>query len=75
MKQYNNVYIADEDKFIVRKEDNFVMGKDICLHPSDNINNYEERKITDEELKVFKANAGISVIETNENQEEENEEL
>lgn len=53
MKQKDSVYTAEKGKLIVRKEDNFIMGPDIDLGSNDDINNYEEREFTEEEIKEF----------------------
>ena len=62
MKHINNTsrYIADSGKFIVRKSDNFIMGKDIDLGSSDNINNYKELKYTKKSYKEFYLSIGYN---------------
>ena len=59
MTQNGNIYIADEGKLIVRKSDDFIMGPDIDLGSADNINNYEERDFTQEEIDAFFESVGI----------------
>lgn len=46
----SNVYEADYSNVIVRKADNFTMGIDVCLGEEDSIDNYTERKATEEEI-------------------------
>lgn len=46
-------YSAGEGSLIVRKSDNFVMGKTIDLGSEDSIDNYEEKLFTKEELDAF----------------------
>lgn len=53
MNYENNLYKAEKGKLIVRKEDNFIMGPAIDLGSNDDINNYEEREFTEEEIKEF----------------------
>jgi hypothetical protein len=62
MKHQENTsrYIAEEGKLIVRKADNFIMGPDIDLGSADNIDNYEEKSFTEEEMKAFYESAGIN---------------
>lgn len=49
MVQKGNIYTAEEGKIIVRKSDNFIMGKDIDLGIDDSINNYQEIDEPEEE--------------------------
>ena len=46
----SNVYEADYGNVIVRKADDFTMGVEVCLGEEDDIDNYTERKATDEEI-------------------------
>lgn len=62
MKHIDNTskYTADSGKFIVRKSDNFIMGKDIDLGSSDNIKNYKELKYTKKSYKEFYLSIGYN---------------
>ena len=60
MTQNGNIYTADEGKLIVRKADDFIMGPDIDLGSADDINNYEEREFTQEEIDAFFESVGIT---------------
>lgn len=53
MNYENNLYKAEKGKLIVRKVDNFIMGPAIDLGSNDDINNYEEKEFTKEEIKEF----------------------
>jgi len=44
----NTLYLADEGKTFVRKDDAFVMGTGIDLGINDSIDNYEEVELTEE---------------------------
>ena len=61
MKHIENtsIYKADEGCFIVRKKDNFIMGEDIDLGSADSIDNYEDKKYTEEEYKEFYKSIGM----------------
>ena len=58
-----NIYKADEGCFIVRKEDNFIMGEYIDLGSADNIDNYKDEPYTEEEYKEFYKSIGIDINE------------
>ena len=60
MTQNGNIYTADEGKLIVRKADDFIMGDSIDLGSADNIENYEEREFTQEEIDAFFESVGIT---------------
>ena len=53
MTNEGNKYFAEEGKFIVRKEDGFIMGENIDLGSEDSIKNYEEKEYTEEEYDAF----------------------
>lgn len=55
MKHIENtsIYKADEGCFIVRKEDNFIMGEEIDLGSADSIENYKDEPYTEESYKEF----------------------
>ena len=59
MTQNGNLYKAGEGKLIVRKADDFIMGDIIDLGSEDNIDNYEEREFSKEEIKAFFESVGI----------------
>ncbi len=59
MKQNGINYTADEGNFIVRKQDGFIMGEDICLGSADSIDNYEEQPYTEESYEAFYESIGI----------------
>lgn len=60
MKQETDtLWYADEGKFIVRKNDNAVMGEGINIGVEDSIDNYMEREYTQEEFEQFYANLGM----------------
>lgn len=59
MKQDGIMYYAEEGNFIVRKEDNFIMGEDICLGETDNIENYKEEPYTEESYNAFYESIGM----------------
>ena len=63
MKHIENtsIYKADEGCFIVRKEDNFIMGEDIDLGSADSIDNYKDEQYTEESYKQFYESIGINV--------------
>lgn len=75
MKHIDNTsrYIADSGKFIVRKSDNFIMGKDIDLGSSDSIDNYKEEEYTEESYKKFYLSIGYNEedIPSDDNKEKE----
>lgn len=54
-----NIYTADEGKLIVRRADGFIMGDALDLGAGDDIANYEEREVTDEERAAFFASIGM----------------
>lgn len=56
----NQHYQADKGKLIVRIEDDFIMGPDIDLGSEDSIENYEERKFTEKEIKDFYESIGLT---------------
>ena len=58
----NNIYMADEGKFIYNRDDDTIIGIGICLGIKDDIDNYYEAQYTQDEYdKVF----GISNEESN----------
>ena len=59
MRKENNMYYAADSKLIVRKSDGKIMGDAICLSESDNIDNYEERDFTKEEITAFNESVDI----------------
>ena len=59
MTNEGNKYFAEEGKFIVRKEDGFIMGEDIDLGSEDSIKNYEEKAYTEEECDAFYKSIGM----------------
>lgn len=60
MKQINeHLYEADHGCFIVRKEDNFIMGEGIDLGTSDSIDNYIDSPYTEESYKEFYLSIGM----------------
>lgn len=61
MRQENNMYYAEPGKLIFRKSDDFIMGDAICLHEEDDINNYEERDVTEVEMNAFFDSIGIDI--------------
>ena len=58
-------YKADEGCFIVRNEDNYIMGEDICLGSADSIENYHDEKYNDEGYKACYESIGIDLEERN----------
>jgi hypothetical protein len=59
MRQENNMYYADGEKnLIVRKKDQFIMGPAVFLGETDQIENYEEKSFSDEELRAFYESIG-----------------
>lgn len=70
MKQIENtsIYKADEGCFIVRKEDNFIMGEEIDLGTSDDISNYEEQPYTEESYEAFYKSIGMESPKSRERQ-------
>ena len=59
MKKINeHFYEADDGCFIVRKEDNFIMGEGIDLGLTDSIDNYEDVPYTEESYKAFYISIG-----------------
>lgn len=59
MTQDGNNYYAEDGMFIVRKEDNFIMGEDIDLGSADSIDNYEEQPYTEESYNQFYEKLGV----------------
>lgn len=51
-------YNANNGCFIVRKQDGFIMGEDICLGSADNIDNYEDQAYTEESYEAFYTSIG-----------------
>ena len=72
MKHIENtsIYKADEGCFIVRKEDNFIMGEDIDLGSADNIENYKDEQYTEESYKEFYKSIGILPLKASQKDEE-----
>jgi len=58
-------YKADEGCFIVRNNDNYIMGEDICLGSADSIENYHDEKYNDESYKAFYESIGIDIEKRN----------
>ena len=46
-------YKAADGCFIVRKEDDLIMGEFVCLGNLDSIENYEDREYTEESYRDF----------------------
>jgi hypothetical protein len=61
MKHIDNtsIYTAEDGKLIVRKADGFIMGPDIDLGSADDIENYEEKEFSEEEIDAFYESIGI----------------
>jgi hypothetical protein len=59
MIQEGNIYTAEEGKLIVRISDDFIMGPSIDLGSADNIDNYEERSFSQEEMNNFWDSVGM----------------
>lgn len=66
MKKEGNIYTADKGCFIIRKADGFIMGEDIDLGSSDSIDNYEDRKYTEEEYEQFYKELGVDITNNKE---------
>jgi hypothetical protein len=60
-KENTSIHKADDGKLIVRKSDNFIMGDSIDLGSADNIDNYEEREFTEEEINSFYESVGLNI--------------
>lgn len=58
-------YKANEGCFIVRKEDNYIMGEDICLGSADSIDNYTDVEYTEESYKAFYESIGVDIEKKN----------
>lgn len=56
----NRYYIANKGNFIVRKENNEIIGTDIVLVKDDSINNYIEQPYTKESFLTFYKDKGLS---------------
>ena len=54
-------YEADEGCFIVRKEDDFIMGEAIDLGSSDSIDNYKDIPFTEDSYKEFYESIGVEI--------------
>lgn len=54
-----NIYTAEDGKFIVRAEDHFIMGEDICLGSADAIENYGEEPYTKQSYLDFYSSCGM----------------
>lgn len=65
MKQNKNHYVAKDGNFIVRKKDNFIMGKDIYLGENDSIDNYTEKPYTEESYAEFYKKYGVKNVAEN----------
>lgn len=61
IKKDERRYKAADGCFIVRKADDFIMGKSISLGSSDNIDNYEDRPYTEESYREFYESIGMEV--------------
>lgn len=76
MRQINeHLYEADSGCFIVRKEDNFIMGEAIDLGSSDSIDNYKDVPFTEDSYKEFYESIGVETPQTEEtfrSEEEQN---
>lgn len=60
MKQISeHLFKADSGCFIVRKEDNFIMGEAIDLGTADSIDNYTDSPYTEESYKEFYLSIGM----------------
>lgn len=60
MKQINeHLYEAEQGCFIIRKEDNFIMGEVIDLGTADSIDNYTDSPYTEESYKEFYLSIGM----------------
>lgn len=61
MKHIENssIYEAAENCLIVRKADGFIMGDTIDLGSSDDIENYEDKEFSEEEINNFYESLGI----------------
>lgn len=60
MKQISeHLFEADPGCFIVRKEDNFIMGEAIDLGTADSIDNYTDSPYTEESYKEFYLSIGM----------------
>ena len=60
MKKINeHLYEADSGCFIVRKEDDFIMGEAIDLGLSDSIDNYKDVPFTEDSYKEFYESIGV----------------
>ena len=73
MKHIENtsIYKADKGCFIVRKSDDFIMGEDIDLGSSDNIENYKDVPYTKESREEFYKSIGMEVPTDDDEIEEE----
>ena len=62
MRQINeHLYEADSGCFIVRKEDNFIMGEAIDLGLTDSIDNYKDVPFTEDSYKKFYESIGVEI--------------
>ena len=67
MKKINeHFYEADKGCFIVRKEDDFIMGEAIDLGLSDSIDNYKDVPFTEDSYKEFYESIGVENPQTEE---------
>jgi len=73
-EENTRIYAATKGKLIVRKADDFIMGDAIDLGTADQIENYEEREFSKEEIKAFYESIGMEPpVEEEETTNEEEE--
>ena len=67
MKKVNeHFYEAEAGCFIVRKEDDFIMGEAIDLGVSDSIDNYKDVPFTEDSYKEFYESIGVEIHKSRE---------
>ena len=67
MKKVNeHFYEAEEGCFIVRKEDDFIMGEAIDLGVLDSIDNYKDVPFTEDSYKEFYESIGVEIHKSRE---------
>jgi len=59
-EENSNIYVAEDGNFIIRTEDAFIMGEDICLGSADSIDNYSEEAYTKQSYLEFYVSCGYS---------------
>lgn len=57
----NQHYQADKGCFIVRKNDQVIMGEAIDLGSADSIENYEDQPFTEESYREFYTSIGVDI--------------